>query len=255
MAAFTLIVPALFATGPSSFAITGGLFQDFAPSFFHMKEVLAPLLRKMGADVVLRMVKPGYVPEGRGELTMDVNPVDCLKPMRSTAQGTITKIHGIAISSHLKEQRVSHRMASRCKEALRRKGYSAEIDIMEDASAVQKGAALAIWAETDTGCILGADRAGRPGRSSESIADFVARSFVGDIESNACTDRHLADQLILFAAVAKGTTQFTVPAISEHVEANLWLVEKILGVQARVDANVITIEGAGLSRRQPDALG
>lgn len=39
MAAFTLIPPALFSSGPSRLTITGGLFQDFAPSFHHEEEL------------------------------------------------------------------------------------------------------------------------------------------------------------------------------------------------------------------------
>jgi len=42
--------------------ITGGLFQDFAPSPFHMHRVLAPLVRSMGVDLCLDVVRPGYVP-------------------------------------------------------------------------------------------------------------------------------------------------------------------------------------------------
>ena len=74
MAAFTLIPPCLFARETSRLTITGGLFQDFAPSFFHMQKVLVPLLQRMGADVRLDMLRPGYVPKGGGRLRMVVSP-------------------------------------------------------------------------------------------------------------------------------------------------------------------------------------
>jgi RNA 3'-terminal phosphate cyclase (ATP) len=90
MAAFTLIPLCLFARETSRLSITGGLFQDFAPSFFHTQKVLVPALRQMGADVTLDMLRPGYVPKGGGRLLMTVNPRRSpLKSLRMMKQGTI----------------------------------------------------------------------------------------------------------------------------------------------------------------------
>jgi len=45
--------------------LRGGVFQDFAPSFYHLDHSLLPLLRRMGLPVAARMLRPGYVPRGR----------------------------------------------------------------------------------------------------------------------------------------------------------------------------------------------
>lgn len=249
MAAFTLIPPALAAEGPCRITITGGLFQDFAPSFFHMEKVLLPMLRMMGADVSIRMMRPGYVPQGRGELLLEVNPGPRLVPLSLMERGNVVAVRGIALSSHLKEQQVARRMAERCRDRLKKRGYRAVIDIVEDSTAVQRGASLAVWAETDRGCLIGADQAGKQGRRSEAISDFVAKTLLEDLNTGASTDRHAADQLILFGALAEGTTEYVVPAVTDHVEANLWLVEKILGVRTSLKDHVVRIEGKGLSFR------
>jgi RNA 3'-terminal phosphate cyclase (ATP) len=246
MLAFTLIPPALFAEQPSRFSITGGLFQDFAPSFFHMQSVLLPLLRQMGAHVDLKMDRPGYVPKGEGRLTMKVRPLTRpLKPLHMLKQGTVKKIHGIALASHLAEQNVSRRMAERSSRILHERGYESEIRALDDNTAVQKGAALILWAKSNTGCLLGADQAGKPRRRSESIADSVARSLLEDLESGACTDRYLADQLILFAGLAERDTEYIIPKVTEHVRSNLWLVETILGVRTELKGLGVSIEGTG----------
>jgi RNA 3'-terminal phosphate cyclase (ATP) len=62
------------------------------------------------------------------------------------------------------------------------------------------------WAETSTRGILGADRAGAVRRSSEAIGRFVAEMLLADLATGATVDRHLADQLVLFAALADGTS-------------------------------------------------
>jgi RNA 3'-terminal phosphate cyclase (ATP) len=73
------------------------------------------------------------------------------------------------------------------------------------------GANLTIWAESSSGCRFGADRAGSYGRTSEAIGQFVARTFLTDLRSGATVDRHLADQLVLFAAVAHGRSHTISP--------------------------------------------
>jgi RNA 3'-terminal phosphate cyclase (ATP) len=246
MLAFTLIPTALFAERPSRFSIIGGLFQDFAPSFFHMQKVLVPLVKEMGADVELKMDRPGYVPQGGGRLTMEVRPLTRpLKPLHMLKRGAVKKIHGIALASHLVEQSVSRRMAERSRGILRGRGYQSEIRTLEDNTAAQKGAALVLWTRSDTGCLLGADQAGKPRRRSESMADFVARSLLEDLDSGACTDRHLADQLILFAGLADGAMEYTIPKVTDHVRSNLWLVETILGVRTELKGMRVSIEGTG----------
>lgn len=246
MLGFSLIPLVLYADGPSRFTLTGGLFQDFAPSAFHMKEVLLPLLHRMGADVKLEMLRPGYVPKGAGVLELHVSPLqEPLTPLRMTSLGRVERIEGISLASHLSEQRVALRMAERCTKLLKKHGHRTRIAVVEDSTAAQRGAALIVWAVTDRGCIIGADQAGKPRRSSEKIAAFVAGSLLEDLSSGAVTDRHAADQVILFAALAAGITEYTVPTVTDHVETNLWLVETILGARARLTGNTVTIEGIG----------
>lgn len=249
MLAFTLVPLALFAPGPTRFSIIGGLFQDFAPSAFHMQKVLFPMLEKMGADIRLEIVRPGYVPSGQGHLVVRGTPVrECLRPLQLLDQGRIREVSGISLSSHLERERVSERMAERCREILEHRGFEVRLEIVRDQSARQKGAALLLRAETDTGCLLGADQAGKPGRRSESIAEFVAKSLLEDIDAGATTDRHLADQLILYAALARGETRYRIPTVTDHVRSNLWLVEKIVGAKTALTGTTLSIEGIGYQR-------
>jgi len=246
MLAMTLLPVACFAPEPVRLRITGGLFQDFAPSALHMQNVLFPILRRMGLAAGLRIIRPGYVPRGGGIIEVEVEPVrGKLRPIVLERQGKVTSIQGTALSSHLKGRRVSHRMAEECLKVLRTRGYEAGIRTVYDESAPQPGAALALYAETDTGCLLGADRAGEPRRTSEEIGRYVARSLLEDLDSGATVDRHLADQLIIYAALAEGESRYLIPRATEHVETNLWLVENILGAEVRMEKNMVIIRGVG----------
>jgi len=135
-------------------------------------------------------------------------------------------------------------MAEECQKILAENGYHAAIETLYDETAWQAGASLSLWAETDSGCLLGSDRAGKRGRSSEEIGRYVARNLLEDLKTGATVDRYLADQLIIYAALAVGATEYSLPRLTEHVDANLWLVEK-LGARTRIEGNTLHIEGIG----------
>jgi RNA 3'-terminal phosphate cyclase (ATP) len=259
MLALSLIPLGLFADAASTYEMTGGLFQDFAPSLFHLEHVLLPTVRKMGVDAEVRIIQPGYVPRGGGRIGLRIKPAKgAFGPLNLITQGRVKAIRGIALASRLKERKVSQRMGREFERALERRGLRPEIELLYDekgepafdAPSIQPGAALAVWAETDTGCLIGADMAGGRGRTAEFIGQQTASCLLGDLDSGGTVDRHLADQVIPFAALAKGTSTFRVPSVTEHVEARLWLVEKILGAKPTVRENVVTIEGIGF-RKEP----
>ncbi len=239
----TLLPIALFAEEETTLRVSGGLFQDFAPSAHHLQHVLFPTLAKMGIQAELEVIRPGYVPKGGGIIQVNIKPAsDGIKPLRLLTQGKVKQVTGIALSSHLREQRVSQRMAEQCQKLLGEKGYHARIETFDDETALQAGANLALWAETDSGCLLGSDQAGRRGRRSEDIGRYVARSLLEDLEAGATVDRYLGDQLIIYAALGGGATEYTVPRLTEHVDANLWLVERF-GARTRLEENTLHIEG------------
>jgi RNA 3'-terminal phosphate cyclase (ATP) len=246
MLALGVLALACLAEAPLVARIGGGVFQDFAPSPFHLQHVLAPLLARMGASVALELVRPGYVPAGSGVLELRVEPAPRgLAPLELLEPGPVRAVRGIALASHLAERRVADRMARACEERLAERGLASAIERVDDSSANRPGAGLAVWAETAHGCRLGADRAGAPRRSSEAIGRHVARALLEDLGSGAGVDRHLADQLVLFAALARGTTRYRVPADSEHLRTNLWLAERF-GARVRCDGTQVEVEGLGL---------
>lgn len=259
MLALNVMPLALFADSPANYRITGGLFQDFAPSAYHLKYVLLTILKKMGASFEIEIIRPGYVPRGEGLIEVNVFPAGGkLKPLNLLNHGKVEEIKGIALSSLLKERMVSERMAEECKKRLKSKGYDSDIEIFYDtiekpcykSHSIQKGASLAIWAETDTGCLIGSDMAGALGRSAELIGQRVAKSLIEDLETGATVDRYLADQLIPFAALAEGWSSYRIPRMTEHIEARLWLAEKILGAKNEVKGNLVRIRGIGYQRRE-----
>ncbi|PIS00836.1 MAG: RNA 3'-phosphate cyclase [Chlamydiae bacterium CG10_big_fil_rev_8_21_14_0_10_35_9] len=244
MLAQTVLPLAAFAEKSSQIEIIGGLFQDFAPAAFHLEHVVFPLYRKMGLNVHLEIVRPGYVPQGEGIIQMYVDPVNGpLTPLTLPIQGNIEKIEGISFSSHLEENKVSDRMAESCLSVLKEQGYNADITCYYDTTAKQRGAVLTVYATTDAHCIIGADKAGKLGRSSENIGKTVAKMLLKDLATSATVDRHTADQLILYAALAKGESKYRIPFVTDHVSTNLWLVKSMIQTNYSLTDNLLTIKG------------
>jgi RNA 3'-terminal phosphate cyclase (ATP) len=246
MLALGILPLACFARSPVEARITGGVFQDFAPSPHHMQHVLAPLLGRMGIDMELRVLRAGYVPRGAGVVELRVRPTrGPPSPLVLADQGVVRRVSGVAFASHLAERRVAERMARACEARLEDAELPPRIERIDDECALHPGASLAVWAETTTGARLGADRVGARRRSSESIGRFVADHLLEDLTAGATTDRYAADQLVVFAALASGASQYLAPRATDHLETNLWLAEQF-GAVARLEGHRVRVGGLGV---------
>ncbi len=74
---------------------------------------------------------------------------------------------------------------------------------------------------------------GAKGKPAEAVAAEAAGALTNFLTSGAAVDKHLADQLILYAALAAGETWFTTESITRHLVTNIWVVEQFLPVNFR----------------------
>ncbi len=248
--ALALLPVLAFRSSPATVELHGGLFQDYAPSFYHLEQVMLPLLRRMGIEVAMRMDRPGYVPAGGGILHLAVSPLrGSLKPLVLDDTGSVDRVWGMALSSRLKNQSVSDRMANAARRVFEAAGHQADVQVIYDDSALQPGAGLAVFADLDTRTRLGSDRAGAPGRRSEAIGKYAARCLLEDVATGATLDRFAGDQIIPFAALASGESRFRIPRLSEHIESSAWLSEEFLGAEVRAQGHKLTVKGAAFLAR------
>ena len=105
------MLPVLALRGRGAEAeIRGGLFQDFAPSAFHLQHVIVPLLTQMGLDAQVEMIRPGYLPAGEGIIRLAVPPAARpLRPLTPRRGQAPARVWGISLASHLDDQHVAAR--------------------------------------------------------------------------------------------------------------------------------------------------
>ncbi len=223
----------LFADNSVSLhVVKGGTDTTHAPTINYMRYVLLPALKQMGVDAAITVQKYGYYPKGMGEATMTAKPNRALKPIQLENFGKIKGISGVSVCTFLADRQVAERQTKAAEDCLSQKGYDASIEVVNDQSnPFQKGSSVVLWAETDTGVIIGADAIGELRKMSEAVGKEAAEKLLTELSVEPTVDVYLADMLIPYMALAQGKSAFLVRAISEHIEANIWLMEKMLNVK------------------------
>jgi RNA 3'-phosphate cyclase len=215
--------------------VRGGTDVWHAPTINYIKHVLLPMLERMGLETKLDIQKYGYYPKGMGEISLEVQPCSELKPLRLEAFGNIEETKGISVCTFLAERKVAERQAKAANKVLKTHGYEAQIEVVNDMSnPLQKGSSLVLWARTSTEALLGGDAIGELRKPSEVVGREAAENLVKEIKAKATVDVHLADMLVPYVALAKGESTYLCRSMTEHLDTNIWLAQKILGVEFEV---------------------
>jgi RNA 3'-terminal phosphate cyclase (ATP) len=237
MLIMTILPLCAFAECPVNLHIVkGGTDVRHSPTTNYLRYVLLPVLARMGINASLKVHKYGYYPKGMGEVTLSVKPIKNLSPLKLEKLGNVTDIKGVSVCTFLADRRVAERQAREAERLLAAQGYSVSIYVINDFSnPLQKGSSLTLWAETDTGVLLGSDSIGEIRKPSEIVASEAVEHLVNEIQAQATVDVHLADMLVTYVSLAKGESIYLTRAITDHVKSNLWLASTILGVEFRVE--------------------
>ena len=227
----------LFAQNPVRIHVAkGGTDTTHAPTMNYLRNVLLPALKQMGVEAEITVQKYGYYPKGMGEATMTVKPNSHLKPITLESFGKLERIRGVSVCTFLSNRQVAERQAKTAQDTLVQNGYKPQIQVVNDQSnPIQKGSSIVLWAETDTGVIVGADAIGELRKMSEAVGKEAAERLITELSAKPTVDTFLADMLIPYMALAQGKSVFLARTISEHIDANIWLMEKMLNVKFAIE--------------------
>lgn len=234
---FMTVLPiCLFAKNPVRLHVMkGGTDTLHAPTINYLRQVFLPSLKLMGVDAEIEVQRYGYYPKGMGEATLTVKPTCKLQPIRLENFGKLQSVKGVSVCTFLADKKVAERQAKAAKDYLVAKGTNADILVVNDTSNdLQKGSSIALWAQTDSGAILGADAIGELRKTSEAVGTVAAQKLSCELSASPTVDVYLADMLIPYMALAEGTSTYLTRQVSEHIEANIWLAEKMLNAQFNI---------------------
>ncbi|MFH0810661.1 MAG: RNA 3'-terminal phosphate cyclase [Pseudomonadota bacterium] len=227
---FHALLPALsFAPEGSHLTIRGGTHVAWSPSFHHLAEVFLPTVARMGLRARVGLNRWGWYPRGGGEVEAEVTPVAgfFLRPIILEEQSFSPEwVEVLSASSGLPAQ-VRERQCRRLLARLAERGLEAECRLME---APAGGAGSLVFIKAGCGELtVGFSALGERGKRAEQVADEAAEVFFDFLDGTGAVDEHLADQLVVYMALAKGESSFRTSRVSPHLVTNIWVVENFMG--------------------------
>jgi len=254
------LMPAMaFSSGPVEVELRGGTNNPMAPPVEYFNMVLIPTLEKMGCRFEITLLRRGFYPRGGGVVEARSRPIDKLSPIRLIESGGVKRIRGLSYSCRLPSH-IVERMAATAERILRSRGYDVVIERQplapgDKACSLDPGCGIILVAELESGALLASDSLGRLGVPAERVGEEAAGDLLRQIDSHAPVDRHLGDQLVIWAALADGVSEYRVSELTLHAVTSIELCRLISGAEAEVVGELgkpatIRIRGIGLRRPQ-----
>jgi RNA 3'-phosphate cyclase len=234
----TLVPASLGGSNPLTVAFEGWATDTpLAPPLDYLRNVFVWFLERMGIGVEITVSRRGYYPKGGARLSVRIVPAGP-KPVALAERGPLKTISLISQASEsLRIRRVAERQLDGALEVLGPRLASREC-AADYAPSISPGSSICIVGKFDNS-VVGADCLGAPGKRAEEVGRAAAAEFLREIESGACLDRHMADQILIYMALAGEQRSATVSEITNHCRTNMWVIERFLRGRFEFEGNLI----------------
>lgn len=244
-----LLWPLLFADGSSHLVLRGGTFVPFSPPYHYLAEVAGPAFARMGASFETKLSAWGWMTAGGGLVRAEIQPIKGLQACRFEPR-PVRRVDGVAAVTNLPSH-IPHRMARRAHNLLVEAGLEPVIQPLRERGQ-GPGAGIVIWLAQ-----AGFSSLGRKGLPADKVAEAAVAELLAFRDNGAAVDYHLADQLLLPMALARGKSAFTTSRLTKHTLTNVELLRQWLDVAVTIDGDLdqpgeVTVLGVDLNRPRPD---
>jgi len=226
------LLPALFlADKPSTVTVTGGTHNPMAPPFDFLDETFLPAVANAGFDGICKLLRHGFFPAGGGKISFNIQPrqkrpeqiIDLCQPVRK-----------FRVKGRIYTAKLPVRIAQRQRKLLLQSNLniknSEHIDV-EDSDGPGNCVMIRLCGSERTTVFTAFGKRGKP---SEEVINEVVGLAENFLASNAAVDRFLADQLLIYMALAQAGS-FTTNELSSHLQTNMNVIKKFLPVDFNVE--------------------
>ena len=162
-----------------------------------------------------------------------------LKALKLTETGQLKQIKVISgASDSSKDKKVAERQIAGVKEILGKLKLPVEEKI-EYYQTQSPGNQVCLLAEFEN-TVIATDNLGKLGKRAEDIGKEAALELLNEQKSQACLDKHLADQILPYLALSQGKSQVTVSEVTSHCKTNIWVIEKFIDGVFKIKDNQIS---------------
>lgn len=220
----TVLLPLALAGSLSEVTITGGTHVPHAPTADYLEQVYLPALAAWGLPASLEVRRLGFLPAGGGELHLTI------EPRREGGAGAPAAPPVAVCTVGSLPQHVAQRGVAELQEWARARKLALSVTV-RDLPSGGPGAAVLLAHRGRAGFTA----LGARGLPMERVVRNACRDYVNWLRSGAEVDEHLADQLVLPAAVQPGEREWTTPAPTPHLRTVVWVVRRFLPLEAALD--------------------
>ncbi len=244
-----LMIPAMHVKGEIVINIRGGTDVRWSPPVDYLRFVTLPILKKFGYSGEIELLKRGFYPKGGGKINVKISGVGKLDKIDLNERGSIKGVFGISHAhASLKKAEVAKRQLKTARPMIfneisklitQKSGLNADMDFInikqEYSDTLSYGSGITLWAEFEN-TVIGSDSLGDKGKRAEIVGHEAAENLIKEINSGACLDKHMADQIIPYIALSGGYAK--VSEVTEHTRTNVEIVNKF-GFNVKLEGNVI----------------
>jgi RNA 3'-terminal phosphate cyclase (ATP) len=226
--------------------IRGGTNMSKSPSIEYVQHVLLPMLAKIGlSDISVECSRKcwGTGWGALGSVVLRVKPLisgTVLPAFKFVDRGAIQKIKALVLAPSEAFKDFEHSLAA----GLGAKFQGVEFETIIQNSGHQKRYYLLLIAISENGYRLGRDwlydqKIREPSDVVKKMVKQVASDLKDEVDHGGCVDEHLRDQIVVFQALAQGTSEVdggmksndTPTEPSLHALTTYWIAKQLLDVE------------------------
>ncbi len=235
------VLPALLmASHRSELILQGGTHNPLAPPYDFVVGSFVPLLRHMGAHLIISLERCGFYPAGGGRIHVLTETAGGLSGLSLLERGEPKRYSVRAVVANLPAHIAEREIAALQKRLDWEAGCFA-IEVKKDV----RGQGNVIFAELEFVNITEVISAfGKRGVPAEDVAAGLAQDIDDYLSSGAPVGKYLADQLLVPLAVA-GEGRYRTVAVTEHTRTNIEVLKRFLNIRVnitRISTNLHEIE-------------
>ncbi|WP_426173580.1 RNA 3'-terminal phosphate cyclase [Massilia sp. TWR1-2-2] len=221
------ILPALLhGDAASTVRITGGTHNPMAPPVQFLQRAYCPLMRAMGAEIDIDMLRAGFYPAGGGVVRATVKPCGKLRPLELISRGKYVSGYAERIVAGVSPS-VARRELECIGAAMRWDGPQLRECVLPAEQGPGNAVLITLEYEHATEVVVAFSE---KKVGAEDVAKAALREARRYVASNAAVGEHLADQIMLPLALA-GAGRYSVAKVSQHARTNADIIARFLPVR------------------------